>query len=330
MPSPTLPFGWHETLLTESVLKRLPPALADEFVHREGLNAETLRGFLTLHLQKLITGSFEDLDVAGQIGLCQKLLAHLETSEGNALEELPHWNHDAKEPLAWLLRALLDPSLHEAKQARDLSEARLPRTGFSFSELFTGSSRSLSLDDELRREILTAQRIDCLVSFIRWSGLRLLLPSLEAAAQSGTQIRVLTTTYLGATEQKAIEELAKLPGAQVRISYNQSRGRLHAKGWIFGRATQLGDGLEWNLKITQRQNELVYRRIHDTFEALWEDAEFEPFDATRDADRLREALNNAQFTRDAVRLRDMPPDLQAQVRDHFARGNPVRKIAAPP
>jgi len=308
--------------------------LASEYVHKEGLDAKSLRELLTLHLQKLITGSFEDLDVAGQIGLCQKLLEHLETSEGNALEELPQWNHDTKEPLAWLLRALLNPSLHEAKQARDLSEARLPRTGFSFSELFTGSTRSLSLDDELRREILTAQRIDCLVSFIRWSGLRLLLPSLEEAAQNGTQIRILTTTYLGATEQKAIEELAKLPGAQVRISYNQSRGRLHAKGWIFGRATQLGtayvgssnlsrdalqDGLEWNLKITQRQNELVFKRIHDTFEALWKDAEFELFDAARDTDRLREALNGAQYTRDAVRLRDLPPDLQAQVRDHFAR-----------
>jgi hypothetical protein len=72
----------------------LPPGLANEFVHLEGLNAENLRGLLTLHLQKLITGSFEDLDVAGQIGLCQKLLEHLETSEANTQEELPQWNHD--------------------------------------------------------------------------------------------------------------------------------------------------------------------------------------------------------------------------------------------
>lgn len=332
MASNMIPFGWHESLLTDSVLKSLPPELAPEFIHKEGLNGDALRGLLTIHLQKLIAGSFEELDVAEQIALCQKLLVNLESHPGEALEELPQWNHDSKEPLAWLLRAVLNPALYEARQAKELSEARLPRTGFSFSELFTGSTRSLSLDDELRREILTAQRIEILVSFIRWSGLRLLHRSLEQAAESGVEIRILTTTYLGATEQKAIEELAKLPHTQVRISYNQSRGRLHAKGWIFGRATQLGtayvgssnlsrdalqDGLEWNLKITQRQNALVFKRIHDTFEALWKDPEFELFDASRDGNRLREALLGAQFTRDSVRLRDLPPDLQAQVRDHF-------------
>lgn len=332
MPSSTLPFGWHETLLTDSVVKSLPSDLNAEFLHKEGLDAESLRGLLTLHLQNLIRGSLEDLDVAAQISLCQRLLEIL--PEEGGLQELPQWNHDGKEPLAWLLRALLNPSLYAAKQAHELCEARLPRTGFSFSELFTGSSRSLSLDDELRREILTAQRIDILVSFIRWSGLRLIYKALDEAVQNGTPLRILTTTYLGATEQKAIEELAKLPGTQIRISYNQARGRLHAKGWLFGRATQLGtayvgssnlsrdalqDGLEWNLKITQRQNGLVYKRIHDTFEALWKDPEFEAFDASRDRERLGESLHAAQGTRDAVRLRDLPQDLQAQVREHFAR-----------
>lgn len=303
-----------------------------EDLYKEGINAESLRELLTLHLQKLIRGSFEDLDVAAQISLCQKLLESL--PEEGILQEIPLWNHDSKEPLAWLLRALLNPTRHEAKRAQEVCEARLPRTGFSFSELFTGSSRSLSLDDELRREILTAQHIDILVSFIRWSGLRLLYKALDEVAQNGIPLRILTTTYLGATEQKAIEELARLPGTQIRISYNQARGRLHAKGWLFGRATQLGtayvgssnlsrdalqDGLEWNLKITQRQNSLVYKRIHDTFEALWNDPEFELFDASRDRERLRTSLHTAQGTRDAVRLRDLPPDLQAQVREHFAR-----------
>lgn len=332
MPNPSIPFGWHETLITDAVLGRIPPGSGAEVLYKEGLNAESLRELLTLHLQKLIRGSFEDLDVGAQISLSQKLLESL--PEEGILQEVPHWNHDSKEPLAWLLRALLNPALHEAKRTQEVCEARIPRTGFSFSELFAGSSRSLSLDDELRREILTAQHIDILVSFIRWSGLRLLYKTLDEVAQNGIPLRILTTTYLGATEQKAIEELAKLPGAQIRISYNQTRGRLHAKGWIFGRTTQLGtayvgssnlsrdalqDGLEWNLKITQRQNSLVYKRIHDTFEALWNDPEFELYDALRDSERLRESLHTAQGTRDAVRLRDLPPDLQAQVRKHFAR-----------
>jgi len=239
-----------------------------------------------LHLQKLIQGSLEEKNVEQQIHLAGLLLDQLGTDEFDPRKEVPLWYQNAKEQFAWLLRAVLDPKICVASDATKLIDSRLPRTGFSLSELFSGSQKGLSLDDELRREISTASSVDVLVSFIRLSVLRLLRKALHEAGERNIPVRVLTTTYLGATEQKAIEELARLPNVEIRISYNQKRGRLHAKGWVFARGQHLGtayvgssnlsrdalqDGLEWNLKITQRQNALVYRRIMDTFEGLWQD-----------------------------------------------------------
>ena len=331
--APKLPFGWYESLLTPRLQGQLPPELSPEYLVQEGIDAVALREYLGLHLQKLIQASLEGLEVGDQIEQAGRLLQALDTPELAAQDEIPLWDHHPDKPRALLLRAILNPKRHAAQDSGSSSHTHLPRTGFSFSELFSGSQRGLSLDDELRREIHSATRVDVLVSFIRWSGLRLLRSALQEAGELGIPIRVLTTTYLGATEPKAVEVLAAIPGAEVRISYNQSRGRLHAKGWIFERPQQLGtayvgssnlsrdalqDGLEWNLKITQRQNALVYKRIHDTFEGLWQDAEFEPFVPERDRDRLHQAVRSAKATQDAVRLRDLPPDLQAQVRLHFA------------
>jgi len=337
-------FGWYESLLTSGLKANFPPELSPEYVVQEGLDAIALREVLLLHLQKLIQGSLEDKKVEEQIHLAGLLLENLGTEEFDLKHELPLWNQDTKDQLAWLLRAVLDPKQYLASDSKKLVNSHLPRTGFSLSELFSGSQKGLSLDDELRREISTATRVDVLVSFIRWSGLRLLRKALYEAGERNIPVRILTTTYLGATEQKAIEELANLPSTEIRISYNQKRGRLHAKGWVFARGQQLGtayvgssnlsrdalqDGLEWNLKITQRQNALVYRRITDTFEGLWQDPEFEHFELKRDLQRLSQALNAAKATSDSVRLRDLPPDLQAQVREHFAASSDSTNSSTP-
>ncbi len=78
-------------------------------------------------------------------------------------------------------------------------------------------------------------RVDILMSFITWSGVRRLLDVFEAATAIGadgeprTRFRIITTTYIGATELQTGEKLALLPGVQVRISLDGRRSRLHAK-----------------------------------------------------------------------------------------------------
>ncbi len=69
---------------------------------------------------------------------------------------------------------------------------------------------------------------------MKWSELRFALDDLAAlvtrarARGEPTPLRVLTTTYISASDIRAIEELAKL-GAEVRISYDDRRTHLHAR-----------------------------------------------------------------------------------------------------
>ncbi|NML13386.1 DUF3427 domain-containing protein [Azohydromonas caseinilytica] len=175
----------------------------------------------------------------------------------------------------------------------------VPEVGLSAPWLFTAGKDSPSLLNEIRRELASADQVDILVSFITVSGVRKLrdvlqqVTALGAAGRPGTRIRVLTTTYTGATEARALDELARLPGCKVRVSLDGRRTRLHAKAWLFHRASGFGSayvgsanlsgaaltgGLEWTVKLAQRAQEALFARAAAHFETLWADAEFQRYD----------------------------------------------------
>ena len=125
----------------------------------------------------------------------------------------------------------------------------------------------------------------------------------------GLKLRIATTSYMGATDVKAIEELLKLPNTEIRISYDTKRTRLHAKAYLFHRATgfssayigsaniskaALDEGLEWTAKISQYESEHLWRHVVASFESHWEDNnEFTPC-LTTDIPKLRQALAKEQ------------------------------------
>ncbi|GAB3267578.1 DEAD/DEAH box helicase [Arthrobacter pigmenti] len=151
----------------------------------------------------------------------------------------------------------------------------------------------------------SADTVDLLCAFIRWNGIRLLESALDEFAERGGRLRVITTTYMGATERRAIDELARRYGAEVRINYETHATRLHAKAWLFRRNTgfdtayvgssnlsrsALVDGLEWNVRLSSVGTSSLLNKFEVTFDSYWEQSGFIPYDPDTDAEKLDDAL----------------------------------------
>lgn len=178
-------------------------------------------------------------------------------------------------------------------QRSSRSETVRPQSGFRVSNLFTGGSSVLSLGEEIRREIASADEIYFIVSFLKLSGVRLLFDDLKKFCQrEGTRLRIITTTYCGATETKAVQQLAELPHTEIHISYQTDIERLHAKAYIFVRNSGMHtayigssnlsksaqtDGLEWNMRVTSVENPHIIKTALATFSLYWNSPNFEDF-----------------------------------------------------
>ncbi|MFB6467873.1 DUF3427 domain-containing protein [Cytobacillus sp. Hz8] len=200
-----------------------------------------------------------------------------------------------------------------------------PLTPISQSSLFTGSNYEPNMLGELKKEILTSDSIDMLVSFIKWSGLRCIIEELKSfTASPNKKLRVITTSYMEATDYKAIVELSKLPNTEIKVSYDVDRTRLHAKAYLFKRETgfstayigssnlsnpALTSGLEWNIKVTEKDSFDIVKKFEATFESYWNDPEFSTFheDNLEDKKRLKQALSKDKGEKELPLLFDIRP-----------------------
>lgn len=198
----------------------------------------------------------------------------------------------------------------DAVSPNTLGAVQLPRptTPLSDAALLTNARNDPTLAAELRAELASADYVDLLCAFVKWYGLRLLERELTELRERGVPLRVITTTYLGATDARALDRLANEFGAEIRVNYETDRTRLHAKVWLLRRNSgfhtayvgssnlshaALVDGLEWNVRLSAKSTPHLLEKFRTTFDSYWENREFEPYRPSDDGDKLRNALEVA-------------------------------------
>jgi superfamily II DNA or RNA helicase/HKD family nuclease len=283
--------GLYDLLITERLAAQLDLAAADV----RALTADAAEVFADV-LGRQLGAILED--VAGEDG--ERSQRQLELVNALLVALRARLTLDGQfSPLANIVDLVAQPPrlLKAVQSDRQFPES--PEIGLSAPWLFTAGKGSPSLLQEIRRELGSANQVDILVSFITVSGVRKLrdvlqhITALGADGKPRVRLRVLTTTYTGATEARALDELARLPGCEVRVSLDGRRTRLHAKAWLFHRTTGFGSayvgsanlsgaaltgGLEWTVKLAQRSQGSLFSRAVAHFETLWADNEFQPYD----------------------------------------------------
>jgi len=272
--------GLYEELITQLLQDKLSECEDERyFIERQPLETADAALYLSHFLQHILHVIFESFKVqdkiSKQIELSNALIYWLRDYLDN--EHLTENIIDAK---GQLLKALYSTKNPVATDLKAYVNKITPITGLSQSELFTGSNVGLSLESELKREILSSDEIWWLVSFIKWTGVRIFADELKQFTNSGRKLKIITTSYMGATDQKAVNFLGSLPNTEVRMSYNTSQERLHAKSYMFLRdsgfdtgyigssnisRSALTNGLEWNLKVTTQEIPHIITKFKSTF-----------------------------------------------------------------
>ncbi len=281
----TLGRGLYETLITEALeleLQRLPNHLLGE---RRSLELGEAADRLALHVGSVLRRALEDLADEERVEVGARLARRL---IGQIAAELSTAAPDVLpcEPAA-LLAAIV--ARRPDGSVEPISAPLIPLLD---TTLLTNAPDEPRVGRQISAELDSADRVDVVMAFIRRSGLRPLLETLRRVTKSGRTLRVLTTTYTGSTELEALEELQDL-GAQVRVSYDATSTRLHAKAWLFHRdsgfsTAYIGSsnlthsaqvtGLEWNVRVSAARNPDVIHKVAAVFDSYWESGEFAPYD----------------------------------------------------
>ncbi len=298
--------GLYEQIINNQVNSELKQIPAD-CKYRQKVDSAEASKVLSTYVAELLQQKMNDIfeksgenALADQIEYINKVISSLdvESKEEIMIEK------SGDQLLAVISER--DERLLLGKKAKDIMR---PETSVAYSSLFTGAVSEPQMLTELKKEIVSADRIDMLVSFIKWSGLRELLEELKEFTNRGGQLRVICTSYMGATDVKAVEELNRLSNTTIKISYDTKRTRLHAKSYIFYRETgfttayigssnmsnaALTSGLEWNVKAAEKDMSETISKVKATFSSYWNDKEFVTYDNTQKP-RLIQALKNEKY-----------------------------------
>lgn len=333
----------HDGLYEQVISRELDSELSstDKLSQTAPIDSEEASKILSKYVAEIVEKGLENVkdnggDLSSQVELVNRIVSTI-TSETHE----PEFDSQSVAQRAEQLLALMDKQ-NNILAVNEKAEIVRPETSIAMSSLFTGAVHEPQMYTELKKEIVSCNRIDMLVSFIKWSGLRLIMSELSEFTQKGGELRIITTAYMGATDVKAIEELRKLPNTKIKVSYNTKITRLHAKAYIFYRDTgyttayvgssnlsnaALTSGLEWNTKITKKDLPETIDKIAATFEFYWNDKEFEYYDEGQ-CERLSKALKAEKFfdtnNPEMYTMDIMPYSYQQEILDKLEAEREVR------
>ncbi|MDD7079162.1 MAG: DUF3427 domain-containing protein [Prevotella sp.] len=305
MQNTNISTGVYEQIINRLFLLKLNKVDAERFyIGKKLISKDDAVHILSKYLQHLIEVAFigtpEDQDVDKYIEFVNSVIRTL-GKEFN----IDDTDLDLVDAQKSILTAVIDRTNCEYPDIEKHLRAITPVTSLSRSALFFGGRGPADMESELNKEILCADEICWVVSFIKTSGLNLLWNSLKKFTSEGKCLRIITTTYTGATDYDAIARLATLPNTEIKISYDGTQDRLHAKSYIFIRNSgfhtayigssnlssyALKDGKEWNFKATQFELPQVIENVRNSFESYWCDDTFECFVPGVSDERLKKAL----------------------------------------
>ncbi len=241
---------------------------------------------IALHLSRVVQRAIASLNdderVASSIALARKLIQQIEASIESSSAA-----HEAPVAPGRVLRAI-GARLPDGTAER----IREPLIPLLDTTLLTNAPGEPNVGSQVCTEIHSADRIDVVMAFIRRSGVTPLLEALRTHCASGRALRILTTTYTGSTEARALETIREI-GGDVRVSYDTSTTRLHAKSWLFHRQSGFStayvgssnlthsaqvSGLEWNVRVSAARNLDVVDKLAAVFESYWNSGDFVPYE----------------------------------------------------
>ena len=295
--------GIYEEIINNKILKEI--SNEELIIGKEKLDSEDAKTFLTQYIAEITKTALKCVRdeitdpqnyLLKQVELCNDIIELLKQK----------LNEDEFEDLKITESAEVLTYVYDRMNNSNFNNQVIrPETSISRTSLFTGARKEPNLQEEIKREIFSADEICMLVSFIKWSGLRTILDELKLFTERGKKLKIITTSYMEATDFKAVEELSKLANTEVKISYDTERTRLHAKSYIFKRENgfttayvgssnmsnvAMTSGLEWNVKLSEKESFEIIAKINATFETYWNDSTFETFD---NSEKNREYLKNA-------------------------------------
>ncbi len=277
--------GLYEQLITEGLEEALSVLESTQRAERVDLHPAEAADRISFHLAALVRRSVAALDAKQRAEVGAKLareVVRLLTAQSKGIDA-----SDALSENSDVLRSIV--GLKPDGQPESIP---LPATPLLDTALLTNAPGEPRIGFQLSSEVPSADRIDILMAFVRQTGIRPMLDLLRRHVDEGRALRLLTTTYTNSTELSALEALRDL-GASIRVSYDVSSTRLHAKAWLFHRHTGFSTayigssnlthsaqvtGLEWNVRVSGARNPDVIDKFSAVFESYWQNEDFREFD----------------------------------------------------